>query len=209
MFCYHRVLKVRRPSSIVHRLSSDDRGVAALEAILVILLFAGVLFGIVLLGQWGTHLQYSQLGARLLAFNASGDSLARFGRAGDSARQTFSRGSWDMYAGTLPVHWLDMMFVLPNDRFCGRVTGVQRGRQPGQGSSLFDFSPASIGYSSGSCAGSNAWTASEPTVNSDFLGIAYYVGRYQSSPQSLGSVPVIPPATPLLETIFGRVGGVR
>ncbi|MBM3332890.1 hypothetical protein FJY68_13755 [candidate division WOR-3 bacterium] len=199
----------RSVGAAVRRHLADDRGVAALEAVLVLLFIAGVLLGIVLLGQWGTHLQYSQMGARLLAFDAGDTTLAKSGRAGDSAVQTFSSSSWDPYGGSLPVGWLNVMFVLPNQRFCGRVSGVQSGRLPGQSPSLFDFSPAALGYSSGACAATNPWSDSGPRVQSQFLGIAYYVGRYRTGPEGLGSVPSIPPGIPLVETILGRVGGVR
>jgi hypothetical protein len=193
----------------VRRCLRDDRGVAMLEGILFFLLLAGVLLACIILGQWGTHLQNAQLGARLLAFNAGNDSVAKFGRAGDQATQTFTTGSWDTLAGILPANWLNMMFVLPNERFCGRVSGTQRGRLPGQTPSIFDFSSASMGYFSNSCAASNPWGDSEPVVQSEFLNIAYYVGRYRVDPKNLDSIPGIPPAIPLLETIYGRVPGLR
>jgi hypothetical protein len=197
-----------RSPSPVFRLPSlrDDRGMATLEAVMVFALLAGVLLGCMLLGQWGTHLQYSQMGARLLAFNAGTDSVRRFGRQSDQATQAFSRGSWDTYAGTLPVDWLNMMFVLPNDQFSGRVSGTQRGRLPGQGPSLFDFSSASLGYHSGASAATNSWADSGSAVESAFLGIAYYVGRHRVTPEGLDSVPHIPPAIAILETIYTRAG---
>ena len=185
----------------------DDRGVATLEGILVIVLLAGVMLGCMLLGQWSTRLQDSQMGARLLTFNAGDASLARFGRAGDSATQTFTTGGWDADAGTLPASWLNTMFVLPNDRYSGRVKGTQRGRTPSQTKSLFAFSPASLGYHSSSSAASNTWTSSTTAVRSTFLGIAYHVGRYRVSPQSIDSKPTIPPAIPVLESIYSRIGG--
>jgi hypothetical protein len=187
----------------------DDRGVATLEGLLVVVFLAGVLLGVVLLGQWGTHLQDSQMGARLLAFNAGDVSLAKFGRQGDQATQTFTSGSWDPYAGILPTAWLNMMFVLPDDRFSGSVTGVQRGRLPSQSASLFDFSTAALGYHSGSSTASNPWADSGAAVQSKFLGIAYYVGRYRVTPQGLGTVPSIPPAIALIETIYARIPGLR
>jgi hypothetical protein len=193
----------------MRRCLRDDRGVAALEGILVFLLLAGVLLGCILLGQWGTHLQYSQMGARLLAFNAGNASLAKFGRTGDSATQTFSSGSWDAYAGTLPAHWLNGMFVLPNDQFSGRVKGTQQGRLQTQGPSSFGFSPVSLGYHSSSSAASNPWGSSATAARSTFLGIVYYVGRYRTTPEGLDSVPRIPTANPITETIFGRVGVTR
>ena len=92
------------PSSIF-RLPSlrDDRGVAMLEGILVFALLAGVLLGVMLLGQWGTRLQYSQMGARLLTFNAGDTSLAKFSRIGDSATQAFSTTTWDTLADSVPA----------------------------------------------------------------------------------------------------------
>jgi hypothetical protein len=199
-------MKVHRPSPIVCRLSSDDKGVASVEGILVIALLAGVLLAVMLLGQWGTHLQTSQMGARLLTFNAGDLSLAKFGRTGDSATQTFSTGGWDAYAGTLPANWLNTMFVLPNDRFAGRVKGTQRGRAPSQGPSMFSFSPTSVGYFSSSSAASNSWAATESVVRRTFYGISYYVGRYRVPPQTIGSKPTIPATIPVLESIYSRVG---
>ena len=223
MRCYHRTVKPqasspklqaypRRPLAASLRLAAcslklDDRGVAVLEGIFVFALLAGVLLGCMLLGQWGIHLQNSQMGARLLTFNAGDASLARFGRAGDSAAQTFSTGGWDAYAGDLPATWLNTMFVLPNDRYSGRVKGTQRGRLSSTVPSLFAFSRASVGYYSSSSATSNTWVVTEPTARSTFLGIAYYVGRYRVTPSGIGSKPTIPAAIPVLETIYSRIGG--
>jgi len=180
--------------------------VASVEGILVVAMLAGVLLACVLLGQWGTHLQSAQMGARLLTFNAGDLSLAKFGRTGDTATQTFTTGSWSAYAGTLPASWLNTMFVLPNDRYAGRVKGTQRGRLPSQGQSMFSFSPTSVSYFSSSSASSNSWAATESLVRSTFYGIAYYVGRYRVAPAGIGSKPSIPAAIPVLETIYKRVG---
>ena len=207
MCCYHRFTKVHRPSSIVHRLSSDDRGVAVLEGLLVFVLLAGVMLGVMLLGQWGTHLQNAQMGARLLTFNAGNATLAQFGRTGDSATQTFSTGTWDTLTTGLPTSWLNTMFVLPNDRYAGRVKGRQQGRLAGTTPSLFAFSRASVGYFSSSSAGTNPWGSTAATDRSTFMGIAYYVGRYRVTPQSIGSKQTIPAAIPVLESIYARVGG--
>jgi hypothetical protein len=187
----------------------DDRGVATLEGLLVFALLVGVLLGCMLLGQWGTHLQYAQMGARLLTFNAGDVSLAKLGRPGNQATQTFSSGSWDAHAGTLPAHWLNGMFVLPDDRYQGSVTGTQNGQQPGSGPSLFEYTSRSLGYRSGSSAATNPWGSSATDARSTFLGVAYYVGRYRTTPEGLDSAPRIPTANPIMETIFGRVGVTR
>ncbi len=197
---------VRRLAFGARRCLRDDRGVAAVEGILVVALLAGVLLGCILLGQWGTDLQKTQMGARLLTFNAGDITLAKFGRPGDSATQTFTTGGWDAYAGILPADWLNMMFVLPNDRYSGRVKGTQQGRQPSQGPSLFGFSPTSMGYFSSSAAASNSWASSTTAVRTTFMGIAYYVGRYRVTADGLGSKPTIPAAIPVLESIYTRVG---
>jgi hypothetical protein len=205
----------RSPSSVsrlpspVFRLPSfrDDRGLATVEGILVFALLVGVLLGCLLLGQWGIRLQNAQMGARLLTFNAGDASLAKFGRPADTATQTFSTGSWNAYAGALPSSWLNTMFVLRNDRLAGRVKGTQRGRLQSPGGSLFEFSSASIGYFSNSSAASNSWADTTRAARSTFLGIAYYVGRYRVTPQSIGTKPTIPPAIPVLETIYSRIGG--
>jgi hypothetical protein len=214
MFCFHRTMRtqattlrrLRRSSFVVHRLSFDDRGVAALEGLLVFAVLAGVMLGCMLLGQWGSHLQSAQMGARLLAFDAGDDSLARFGSAGDQTAQTFSSGSWDSLAGTLPAPWLNTMFVLPDDRFSGSVAGTQTGRLPSQTASLFDFSPAAMSYHSGSSAASNPWGDPESTVRSTFFGIAYFVGHSQTTAEGLDFIPEIPPAIPIVETIYARAG---
>ena len=102
-----------------------------LEGLLVFALLAGVLLGCVLLGQWGVHLQYAQMGARLLAFDAGDVFLAKFGRTGDEAVQTFTRDSvsWSAYSSTLPAAWLGLLLdSLPNDRYAGSVRGTRRGR---------------------------------------------------------------------------------
>jgi len=216
MRCYHKVMKVQSPKSKVQSASvrrglrltlRDDRGVAALEGVLVVALLAGVLLGCILLGQWGIRMQNSQMGARLLAFNAGDASLARFGRAGDSAAQTFSTGGWDAYAGNVPATWLNTMFVLPNDHYSGRVKGTQQGRLSSTAPSLFAFSRASVGYYSGSSAASNSWGSSATDARSTFMGIAYYVGRYRVTPAGIGSKPTIPAAIPVLESIYSRIGG--
>ena len=222
MCCCHRTAKDRRPGtgdretrneerlpSSVFRLPSllDDRGQAALEGILVFVLLAGVLLGVMLLGQWGTRLQYSQMGARLLAFNAGDLNLARFGRAGDTATRTLSTGSWDTLANSLPTVWLNTMFTsLTDDRSSGRVKGTQQGRLANQGPSVVNFSSASVGYFSTSSAGSNPWLGTAAAAQTTFLGIAYYVGRYRVNPQSIGSKPTIPSAIPVVESIYARAG---
>jgi len=199
---------VRRPSS-VFRLPSfrDDRGIATVEGILVFALLVGVLLGCILLGQWGMQLQNSQMGARLLAFNAGDASLARFGRAGDTATRTVTTGAWDTLTTGLPTNWLNIMFTsLTDDRSAGRVKGRQRGRLASQGHSLFDFASSSMGYFSTSAAGSNPWSGTAAGAESTFMGIAYYVGRHQVSPQSIGAKPSIPSTIPVLESIYARSG---
>jgi len=203
---------VRSPSS-VSRLPSfrDDRGVAALEGILVFAFLAGVLLGCMLLGQWGTHRQYAQMGARLLTFDAGTDSVARFERLGDQTSQTLSRDSvsWDTYFEALAeADWINVMFVdLHNDRLSGSRKGTQQGRLPSQGTSMFAFSPASMGYSSGASAATNSWADDTSNVGLTFLGIAYWVGYNEATPEGLDSIPRIPASgLPILDTIYARVG---
>ena len=200
-------------SIAARRCLRDDRGVAAIEGILVFAVLAGVLLGVMLLGQWATRLQYAQMGGRLLTFNAGDFSLARFGRPGDQAETTFSRDavSWGSYTAfdTLPVGWLNTLFTqLYNDRLSGRVRGTQRGRlAPEQGASMFEFSPASLGYHAGASAASNAWADNPAKVETTFLGIVYWVGYEKQTPEALTSIPTPPPSgLPLLESIYTRVG---
>jgi hypothetical protein len=228
MCCYHRKVRTPKcerrtsesgvwrlafgvgrsgPCGTVRRCLGDDRGVATVEGILVFALLVGVLLGCILLGQWGTQLQNSQMGARLLAFDAGDANLARFGRAGDTALRTVTTGSWDTLATGLPTNWLNVMFTsLTDDRSAGRVRGRQRGRLASQGPSLFDFASSSMGYFSTSAAGSNSWAGTAASAKSTFMGIAYYVGRYRVSPQSIGAKPSIPATTPVLESIYVRSG---
>jgi len=181
--------------------------VATVEGILVFALLVGVLLGCILLGQWGMQMQNSQMGARLLAFDAGDVSLARFGRAGDTATRTLTVGTWDTLASSLPTTWLNTMFTsLTDDRSSGRVKGRQRGRLASPGRSLFDFSMTSMAYFSASAAGSNSWSGTAGAAESTFLGIAYQVSRYQVSPQSIGAKPSIPLTIPVLESIFVRSG---
>ena len=177
-----------------------------LEGILVFALLAGVLLGCMLLGQWGTHLQSAQMGARLLAFNAGDTALARLGKPRNQPEQRESTSAWYPLVNSVPGVWLDTMFGLENERYSGSVTGAARGQLPSQGTSLFEFSPASLGYHSGSSAASNPWVSPESVVQLTFLGIAYYVGRYQVTPEGLESIPGIPPAIPIVEEIYSRVG---
>ena len=132
MCCYHRFTKVHRPSSIVHRLSSDDRGVAAIEGLLVFALLAGVILGVMLLGQWGTYLQTAQMGARLLAFNAGDSSLAKLGKSANHPVQTLSSKNWDTLAPRVNAAWLHKMYTVSSGDFLGSVTGKARGRLPVQ-----------------------------------------------------------------------------
>ncbi len=184
-----------------------------LEGLLVFALLAGVLLGCVLLGQWGVHLQYAQMGARLLAFDAGDVFLAKFGRTGDEAVQTFTRDSvsWSAYSSTLPAAWLGLLLdSLPNDRYAGSVRGTQRGRLPSKGRSLFDFSSAALGYHSGSSVATNAWADTTADVKSKFLSIAWWVGYNEQPGGSVTSIPEVPPPPAtvaiLLGTIYERVG---
>jgi hypothetical protein len=146
------------------------------------------------------------MGARLLTFNAGTESLARFGRAGNQAAQAHTTGSWNAYAESLPTGWLNTMFVLPDEHFRGSVAGTQRGREPGTGSSLYQYTSRALGYRSASSAATNPWADTAPNVTSTFLGIAYWVGYNRTTPQGLTSKPTIPSTIPVLETIYSRVG---
>ena len=207
MCCCHS--PVKSPGSSRRRWLGDDRGAATVEGILVFAMLAGVLLGVMLLGQWGERLQYSQMGARLLAFDAGDTSLAKFGRGWDQASRTVVQDSitWDTYFGTLPVDWFNALFVLPNVHVSSNVQGTQQGRLPSRGQNLFEFSRASLNYRSGASAASNPWADTTADVELTFLGITYWVGYNRSMPGGLDSVPVIPPSgLPLLESIYARLG---
>lgn len=200
----------RSPSS-VFRLPSfrDDRGVAAMEGILVFALLAGVLLGCMLLGQWGTYLQSAQMGARLLAFNAGDSSLAKLGKSGNQPAQTFTSAKWDTLAPGVNATWLNKMYTLSNGDFLGNVTGTARGRLPSQGASVFDFASATMGYyANGWAAASDPWGMPESLAQSTFIRIAYDVGRTRVNPSALDSTCArpIPHGDTVLETIYGLVG---
>jgi len=205
---------IRHSTDATRRCLSDDRGVATLEGIVVYAGLTAVLAGIILLGQWAVQLQNAQMGARLLAFNAGDQSLARFGRPTNQAETAFSRDSvtWSSFSAFdgLPVSWFNTLFTMHNDRRSGSVRGVQSGRLASkQSSSLFEFARATLGYSSGSAAACNAWDGSEAEVRSKFLSISYYVGRTRTHPQGLTSVPLVPSSIALIETVYARVGVTR
>jgi len=224
MFYYHRKMPPQASSSKpqaagpglrspglrlgVGGLWRDHRGVASIEGIVVLSLLGAVFLCCLLLAQWGVHVQSAQMGARLLAFNSGDANLARFGRSADTATQTFSTGRWDTLASSLPTNWLNTMFTtLTDDYYSGYVKGQQRGRLTNTGRSLFSFSSRSVGYFSSSAAALNPWSGTAASARSTFMGIAYYVGRYRVSAQSISSIPTIPATIPLLETIYSRVGG--
>lgn len=207
MCCCHRN-RTHRSYRSYRAYAADDRGVASIEGIIVLSLLGAVFLCCLLLAQWGTRVQAAQMGARLLAFNSGDANLAKFGRSADAATQTFSTGRWDTLASSLPTNWLNTMFTaLTDDYYSGNVTGKQKGRLTNTGRSLFSFSPATVGYFSTSAAALNPWSGTAASARSTFMGIAYYVGRYRVSPQSIGSLPTIPSAIPVLETIYSRVGG--
>ncbi|MBN2464416.1 hypothetical protein JXD38_02160, partial [candidate division WOR-3 bacterium] len=129
--------------------------------------------------------------------------------SGNTATQTFSSSAWDTLSNVsaLPTTWLNTMFVgLSNDRYAGSVSGTQHGRLAGQGPSMFDYVPASVGYHSAAAAATNPWADSVSDVQSTFMGIVYYVGRYQVDPQTIGTKPTIPATIPVVESIYARVG---
>jgi hypothetical protein len=190
-------------------LQLDDRGVAAIEGILVFALLVGVLLGCMLLGQWGTYLQSAQMGARLLAFNAGDNSLAKLGKPGNQPAQTFTSENWDTLVPRVNATWLHNMYTLSNGNFSGSVTGTALGRLPGQGSSMFDFAAATVGYyANGWAAASAPWGMPESLAQSTFIRIAYHVGRTRASPSDLDSTSArpIPHGDTVLETIYGLVG---
>ena len=200
-----------REASSVRRLASragDDRGVAALEGLLVFSLFAGLFLACLLLAQWGSSLQSAQMGARLLAFDAGDVALARLGKSSNVPVQQFTSENWDARVSTVTAGWLGGMFVLPKGSFLGSVTGTSSGRQPGQGS-LFGFAHKVMGYhAQGWSAASDPWASPESVAKLTFTRIAYYVGLTRTSPSALDSTSAraIPPGNAVLETIYARAG---
>jgi hypothetical protein len=186
----------------------DDRGVAALEGLLVFALLAGVFVAGLLLSRWGTSLQSAQMGARLLAFDAGDVELARLGKPSDQPAQQFTSQNWDTLVNTATAGWLGNMFTLSNGDFSGSVSGTVRGRLPGQGA-LLEYAPATMGYhAEGWAAASDPWGMPESVVQSTFIRIAYHVGLTRASPDELDSTSAqqIPHGDTILETIYGLVG---
>ena len=172
---------------------------------------AGVFFANVLVNNWGTSLQYGQMGARLLAFDAGDVELARIGKSTRKPVQKFESSSWDTIAkvDASTSGWLNGMFVLSNDRFSDSVADTAQGRLPAQAASLFNYQPATMSYFTQDwSAAANPWVNTESIVRQQFLNISYHVGRYHTEPQALDSTQAakIPYTFPVLETIFGRVG---
>lgn len=210
MFCSPRTMAfpATRRLRAARAVAGDDRGVAALEGLLVFALLAGVFLACLFLAQWGTSLQSAQMGARLLAFDAGDVELARLGKPSNQPVQQFTSGNWDTLVNSGTADWLGGMFALSNGDFSGSVTGTAHGRLPGQGS-LFEYAPAAMGYHSrGWNAASDPWGMPESVVQSTFLRIAYHVGLTRVSPSELDSTNAreIPPGNAVLETIYGRVG---
>jgi hypothetical protein len=186
----------------------DDRGVAALEGLLIVALLAGVFLACLLLGQWGTSLQSAQMGARLLAFDAGDVELARLGKPSNQPIQQFTKENWDTLVNSVTADWLSGMYTLSNGGFSGSVTGTTRGRVPGQGS-LFEYTSATMGYhANGWAAACDPWGMSESVVQSAFIRIAYHVGLTRASPGDLDSTSArpIPQGDTVVETIYGLLG---
>jgi len=172
-----------------------------------------VLFAALFVGMWGTGMQSAQMGARLLAFDAGDIALAKLGRPANLPVQQFTTESWDTLVDTHiavgKVGWLSNMFALSNDLVSGTVTGTHRGRLPGDTRSLFDYTPATMGYHARDwTAALNSWGAPESAVKSTFLRVAFNVARYQVDTTNFTSMAVgpLPNSPPILQTIFDRAG---
>jgi hypothetical protein len=192
----------------VHGLGWDERGVAALEGLLVFGLLAGVFLACLLAAQWGTSLQSAQMGARLLAFDAGDVELARLGRPSSQPVQQYASQTWDTLASAQTAQWLSGMFTLANGDLSGNVTGTAQGRLA-SGASLFEYVPAAVGFHAhGWSAASDPWDMSESLVSLTFLRLAYTVGLTRMSPGQLDSTCArqIPEGSAILETIYARVG---
>lgn len=198
----------RRPLRHVRAVALDERGVAALEGVLVVALLAGVLLACLLLSQWGASLQSAQMGARLLAFDAGDVELARLGRPSSQPAQQLTPVDWDTLVSGVTADWLSRMFTLSNGDVSGSVTGAAHGRLPGQ-TSFFAYVPIAMGYrAGGSAAASDPWAMPESTVRTLFLRIAYHVGLTRAGPAELDSTSAraIPPGGAILDTIYARAG---
>jgi Flp pilus assembly pilin Flp len=222
MSCFHsrrpgtedRRPKTGRSLSPIFRLPflRDERGAAAIEGLVVLAVLAGVFFANQLISNWGTSLQFGQMGARLLAFDAGDVQLAKLGKTSSrQAVQKFESTSWDTISKIDPTTsgWLNGMFVLSNDRFSASVADTAEGRLPGQTRSLAHYGPATMSYFTKDwSAAANPWVNAESTVGLQFLNISYYVGRHHVSPSVIDSTYAvgIPNTIPLVETIYSRVG---
>jgi hypothetical protein len=212
MSCFRRrIARAGRRLRAARGAAADERGAAALEGIIVAAVFAGVFFASVLMSRWGTSLQFGQMGARLLAFDAGDVELAKLGKSSRRPVQKFESSNWDTIAKIDPAtaDWLGGMFVLSNDYYSAGVSDTTHGRLPGQTRSLFHYGPTTMSYFTHNwSAAANPWVMSESIVRLTFLNISYHVGRYQTSPYVLDSTNAqqIPYSIPVLETVYARIG---
>jgi hypothetical protein len=186
----------------------DDRGVAALEGVLVFALLAGMFLACLLVAQWGTSLQSAQMGARLLAFDAGDVDLAKLGKPANQPVQQFASENWGALVNGVTANWLGNVFTLSDSDVSSSVTGTAHGRLSVQ-ASLFAYARATMGYHAlGWAAASDPWGMPESVVQSTFLRIAYHVGLTQTEPGGLDSTcaRAIPHGDTVLETIYGLMG---
>ena len=146
MFCSHRKVRIvncelRKPkfgfmlrnSAFGFPWFGDDRGVAALEGILVFALLAGVFLVCLLLAQWGTSLQNAQMGARLMAFDAGDADLAGSGSHRTMPRSNSRARTGTRWSTARLQNWLGNMFTLSNGGLSGSVTDGDEGARAGSG----------------------------------------------------------------------------
>jgi len=189
-------------------LQLDDRGVAALEGLLVLSLLAGVFFACLLLVSWGTNLQSAQMGARLLAFDAGDANLAKLGKPLSQPTRQFASENWGALVNGVTANWLGNMFTLRDSNVAGSDVGTAKGRLAGQ-ASLFAYTSATMGCNAHGWAGvSNPWGMPESVARSTYLRIAYHVGLTRTDPGGLDSTcaRAIPHGDTVLETIYHKVG---
>jgi hypothetical protein len=185
-----------------------DRGVAALEGLLVVAMLAGFFCACLLLSSWGTSLQSAQMGARLLAFNAGNVNLAKVGKPLSQPTQQFASQNWVLLFNSPTASWLGNMFTLRDSNVTGNDLGTAKGRLPGQ-ASLFSYPPATMGCNAHGWAGiSDPWGMPESVAQSTYLRIAYHVGLNRTTPSGLDSTSAraIPHGDTCLETIYHKVG---
>lgn len=201
MSCY------RKPAGIQRAAFQARHGVAAVEALLVIVLFTGLFFAALLLIRWSDSVQLSQFGARLLALEAGDDQLVRLNKENLCSSQETAPADWDSLSNPAVYQWLNRNLTLINGITTGRVTGSVAGRLPGQ-SPFFNFLPAMLSFRTQRQSPTlHSWSAAESAVHRQFIRLACHIGRTRVLPDQLDSLSAgeLPTGNIIIQTLCNAV----